>query len=129
MNGAKLKQLSLTLFIFYSCLAALPAMGGEADVIDVKVRFNGGNSFQVITTLAHADTGWDHYANGWEILDEQGKVIGKRVLFHPHVNEQPFTRSHTLDIPASVNRITIRGIDSVHGIGGKEKSIDLVRER
>ncbi len=129
MGSVNIKQLSLALLIFFSGLMALPVMGGEADVVDVKVRFNGGNSFQVITTLKHADTGWDHYANGWEILDEQGNILGKRVLFHPHVNEQPFTRSHTLDIPAKVNRITVRGIDSVHGIGGKEKSVDLVRER
>lgn len=126
---SKIQQLFSALVIAYSCLMAAPILAGTADVIDVEVRYNGGNSFQVITTLEHADTGWKHYANGWEILDESGKVIGKRVLHHPHVNEQPFSRSHTLDIPATVNTITIRGIDSVHGIGGKEKSIKLVRER
>lgn len=127
MSNIKLKQLGFALLVSFSGLIALPVMAGEADVIDVTVRFNGGDSFQVITTLKHADTGWDHYANGWEVLDEQGNVLGKRVLFHPHVNEQPFTRSHTLNIPATVNRITVRGIDSVHGVGGKEKSINLLR--
>jgi hypothetical protein len=77
-----------------------------ADIIDVDVRYNGDNNFQIITTLAHADTGWQHYGN-----------------------EQPFSRSHTLDIPISVNIITIRGIDSVYGIGIGELSIKLVRER
>ncbi|MGH1486600.1 MAG: hypothetical protein ACRBCI_10300 [Cellvibrionaceae bacterium] len=100
---------------------------GEADVINVEARYNGGNSFQIITTVKHADTGWKHYADGWEILDEQGNVIGKRVLYHPHVNEQPFTRSHTLDIPKSVKQITVRALDSVHGQGGKEMSIPLKR--
>ncbi len=113
--------------LFFLCICIPFAYAGEADVVDVKVRHNGGNSFQIITTLKHADTGWDHYANAWEILDEKGNVIGKRVLHHPHVNEQPFTRSHTLDIPASVKKITIRGVDSVHGTGGKEKTITLSR--
>lgn len=115
--------------VIITCIGSMASsvLAGEADVIDVKIRHNGGNSFQVITTLAHTDTGWDHYANGWEILDEEGHVIGKRVLFHPHVNEQPFTRSHTLDIPSTVNRITLRGLDSVHGQGGVEKSINLLR--
>lgn len=108
------------------CYAEL-LLAGEADVLDVKARYNGADSFQIITTVKHADTGWDHYANGWEIVDESGKVIGTRVLYHPHVNEQPFTRSHTLTIPASVKRITVRAIDSLHGKGGREIVLKLVR--
>ena len=118
-----MKKLTL---LFFAILTT-SAYSGEADVIELKVRHNGNNNFQVITTVKHGDTGWDHYANGWEILDEQGKVIGKRVLYHPHVKEQPFTRSHTLDIPASVKTITVRAIDSVHGKGGRAVSIDLPR--
>lgn len=100
---------------------------GEADVLDVKVRYNGNDSFQIITTVKHGDTGWDHYANAWEILDENEQVIGKRVLHHPHVKEQPFTRSHTLSIPSHVKKITVRAIDSTHGIGGKTFSVFLNR--
>jgi len=102
-------------------------IAGEADVTELKVRYNGNDSFQVITTVKHADTGWDHYADGWEVLDEQGNVLGKRVLYHPHVKEQPFTRSHTLSIPKSVKKITVRALDSVHGSGGKTLSITLDR--
>lgn len=101
---------------------------GEADIIDVSVRYNGGDSFQIITTVKHADTGWDHYANAWEILDEKGNIIGKRVLYHPHVNEQPFTRSHTLTISPQVKQIRLRALDSVHGSGGKEITVKLNRQ-
>ena len=107
--------------------ASITIAAGEADVIAVEARYNGGNSFQIITTVKHSDTGWDHYANGWEIVDENGQVLGKRVLYHPHENEQPFTRSHTLDIPATVNTITVRALDSVHGSGGKTVSVKLQR--
>jgi hypothetical protein len=124
----KFKQLFLAIVIVHSSLMATLISAGEVDVIDVKVGFNGGNNFQVITTLLHTDTGWEHYANGWEMLDERGNVIGKRVLHHPHVKEQPFSRSHTLDIPTTVNTITIRGIDSVHGIGGRKMSVKLFRK-
>lgn len=44
-------------------------------------------------TLKHPDTGWGHYADGWEITDAAGNQIGFRELMHPHVEEQPFTRS------------------------------------
>ena len=117
----------LIIFIFLQFIV-MPAFSGEADVVDVKVRYNGNDSFQVITTVKHADTGWDHYANGWEVLNEQGEVLGKRVLYHPHVNEQPFTRSHTLNIPSSVKKITVRAIDSVHGMGGKTITVPLIRQ-
>lgn len=51
-------------------------------------------------TLAHPDTGWDHYADGWRIETEDGTVVGTRELLHPHVEEQPFTRSLTVnDLP------------------------------
>lgn len=112
---------------FLLSLITAGSNAGEADVLEVKARYNGGNSFQIITTVKHADTGWDHYADGWEVLDEQGNVLGKRVLFHPHVKEQPFTRSHTLDIPERVKSITVRALDSVHGAGGKTVTIPLKR--
>ena len=41
----------------------------------------------------HPDTGWDDYADGWRVLDMDGNELGMRVLHHPHVDEQPFTRS------------------------------------
>ena len=47
-------------------LAAIPALAGPADVLKVEARAaDGGWSFDV--TVAHADTGWDHYAvpGGW----------------------------------------------------------------
>ncbi len=55
---------------------------------------------RVSVTLAHPDTGWDHYADGWRVETEDGTVLGTRELLHPHVEEQPFTRSLTVnDLP------------------------------
>jgi hypothetical protein len=82
-------------------------------------------SYRVSATVQHADTGWDHYANRWDVLDPEGNVIGVRELAHPHENEQPFTRSLTLDIPAGTQFITLRANDSVHGLGGLTFKLDL----
>ncbi|MBX2809440.1 MAG: hypothetical protein KTR20_12515 [Cellvibrionaceae bacterium] len=103
------------------------AQAGEADVIDVKIRHNGGDSFQIIATVKHADTGWKHYANAWQVLNENGEVIGTRTLHHPHENEQPFSRSLTLTIAPEVKKITVRALDSVHGAGGKTLTRALSR--
>lgn len=108
----------LTLLLMSSHLFA-----GEADVIAVDIQPLSSNEYRISVTLQHADTGWDHYANAWEVLDGQGKVIGERVLYHPHVNEQPFTRSLTLRLPAGLKEITIRAKDSVHAYGGKTMTV------
>ena len=99
------------------------AIAGEVDVIDVSIESQGDGKFLVNATLLHADTGWDHYANRWDVLDENGQVIGVRELAHPHVNEQPFTRSLRLSIPENVKTITVRANDSVHELGGKTMDI------
>lgn len=57
----------------------------------------GGWRFDV--TVSHPDTGWDHYAGGWVIVDSEGREIGMRVLAHPHETEQPFTRSLVVSGP------------------------------
>lgn len=91
----------------------------EADVLAVDIQPLSSGEYRISVTLEHADTGWEHYANAWEVIDEQGQVIGERVLYHPHVNEQPFTRSLTLKLPAGLKTLTIRAKDSVHAYGGK----------
>lgn len=100
-------------------------MAGEADVEHVEITALGQGSFRVDVTLRHEDSGWDHYANQWDVLDETGNIIGSRVLYHPHVNEQPFTRSLTLQIPQSVKQVTIEAHDLVHKTGGETFEVEV----
>ena len=104
-----------------------PALAGEADVVGVTVTALGGERFRIDATVAHADEGWDHYADRWTVLDERGASLGVRELAHPHENEQPFTRSVTVAIPAGVERIEVRAHDSVHGEGGESFFADVPR--
>jgi len=106
--------------IMASAVAAGLLAGGfsianDAAITEVDIKPAGDRMYQVSVTLEHADTGWDHYANRWDVLDEDGNVLGSRVLAHPHVNEQPFTRSLQVEIPESVKVVTIVASDSVHG--------------
>lgn len=53
-------------------------------------------------------------------------VYGERVLYHPHVSEQPFTRSLSgVAVPAGVREVIVRGHDKVHGLGGVEMRVVL----
>jgi len=73
-------------------LFAAPAFADDATIDDALAE-RSGDTWSVSVTLSHGDTGWDDYADGWRVVDAEGEVIGTRVLAHPHVNEQPFTRS------------------------------------
>ena len=102
----------------------MSASADDAAIKNVEIKSLGNNNYQISVTLLHADTGWDHYANRWDVLDEDGNVLGTRVLAHPHVNEQPFTRSLTVEIPPDVTTVTIVAADSVHG--DNEKTVDVM---
>ncbi len=106
-------------------LTAASAMAGEVDVVGAKVTKSGDGVYRFDVTLKHADQGWDHYADRWDVLDRDGNKLGQRLLAHPHENEQPFTRSATIKIPASVREVTIRGNDSQHGLGGQEMRLAI----
>ena len=99
---------------------------GTADVTKANVTCQSDSTCQFTVTLRHADKGWDHYADRWEVLSLEGEVLGTRILYHPHVNEQPFTRSlGGVRIPTSTKQVRIRARDSVHGYGGKEIIVAL----
>ena len=95
-------------------------------VIEAVKGTKSGDSWRFDVTLSHPDTGWDDYADGWRVLDMEGNVLGTRVLHHPHVNEQPFTRSLSgVEIPASLDQVQLESKDSLGGWGGERVTLDL----
>lgn len=110
-------------------MAVSIANASDTDVVEVKVTQNDGK-YRFDVTLRHADTGWDHYANVWEIVGPDGAVLGTRVLAHPHVDEQPFTRSlGGVVIAGEITEVTIRAGDNVNGLGGKVMTVKLQHQQ
>ena len=107
-----------------------PLIAGEADVVDVEVSCDVESECDFHVTVLHADEGWEHYANRWEVLTSDGEVLATRELAHPHENEQPFTRSlRGVRIPDGLDQVVIRVNDSVHGYGGKTMTVTLHRDQ
>ena len=53
-------------------------------------------------------------------------MLARRVVLHPHVHEQPFTRSlGGVRLPDSLKAVTVAGHDSEHGYGGMEMTVGL----
>jgi hypothetical protein len=94
--------------------------------VSVEVVELTDSTFRFDVTIASADTGWDKYADAWEVRAENGEVLGTRVLAHPHVDEQPFTRSLAgVDVPQGTQRVEIAARDSVEGFCGQTLSVSI----
>lgn len=113
--------------LFALCLLALglgplaPTMAGiaragQVEIVAVETAVEGNGRMSFAVTLRHDDTGWEHYADRWEVRLVDGTVLGYRVLLHPHVNEQPFTRSlGGVEIPADMDRVFVHAHDKLDG--------------
>ncbi|UWR22657.1 hypothetical protein [Sulfitobacter sp. S190] len=106
-------------------LIAGPALADPARVDTVSVsQYDGNYTFNV--TISHGDTGWEHYVDAWRIRDMDDNLLGTRKLAHPHVNEQPFTRSLSgVRIPDSVKTVQIDAHDTVSGWSSNVKQVKL----
>jgi hypothetical protein len=110
---------------------------GNADVEFVRAMQAADGTWRFDVTVRHPDTGWQDYADGWDVLTPDGQVLKAkesdpftRLLVHPHENEQPFTRSQSrIVVPDGVTRLIVRAHDLVDGFGGREIEVDLTRDQ
>ncbi|KIN62554.1 hypothetical protein Z946_1414 [Sulfitobacter noctilucicola] len=104
---------------------AVPAFADAPEIQEATAKKSGAYwTFDV--TLLHGDTGWDHYADSWRVVDNDGNVLGTRNLAHPHTNEQPFTRSLSgVEIPSGITEVGIQASDNLTGWSSQIKKITL----
>lgn len=106
-------------------LLASPVLADDPEILGVTAQ-QTGETWRFSVTLQHPDTGWDHYADGWRVLDMQGNELGLRVLAHPHVEEQPFTRSlGGVRLPAGATQVQIQARCLVDGWAEELYVVDL----
>ena len=92
---------------------AISSAWADSPVIEAVEAQKNGSTWRFSVTLSHPDTGWDHYADGWDVRAPDGRVLGTRPLAHPHVNEQPFTRSQSgIVIPDGLDTVEIWARDT-----------------
>jgi hypothetical protein len=107
-------------------LLAGAAVAGEADVIDAKVVRARDGTYNFDVTIKSNDKGWEYYCDAFEVLAPDGKVLGTRVLLHPHEDEQPFTRElYGVKVPPGVDRVIIRARHKPKGYDGKTLLVKL----
>lgn len=106
-----------------------PDSDGCASVVGAVIEPEADGVYRVSATVESDETGWDKYADRWEVRDlATGAVLGERVLAHPHVDEQPFTRSLSgVAIPSGVTTVEIAAHDSVLGFCGGVLAAEVPR--
>lgn len=110
-------------------LMATPAFADPVLIEEVRA-IQRGDVWRFDVTVMHPDTGWDHYADTWEVFDADGNVLGTRILAHPHVNEQPFTRSLSgVMIPDGMREVFVRARCSVDGWNSEIYTVELPKQR
>ncbi len=102
------------------------AIANEVEVVDVKASQASDQTWSFRVTLRHEDEGWDHYANEWQVIAPDNKILATRTLYHPHVNEQPFTRgTQGVKIPVNIKTIRVIAKDTVHGLSTNAVELNL----
>ena len=80
------------LYTFLFCLSTITiAQEVRITSVDIQGKY-GQDVYNVRIGIASPDTGCEQYANWWEIVTLEGKLVYRRILSHSHVNEQPFIR-------------------------------------
>jgi len=140
--GMRLKRFSQHLILMIICVGMFFASGlaesnqehsFNADLNYAQVEFveiiqNSDGRWCIYTTVRHKDEGWKHYANAWDVIDQDGNPLTERILMHPHDNEQPFTRSQCgVLIPEDITLVIVRSKCNLHGFGGRTVEVDLTQ--
>ena len=121
-----LRKLIFLLSVFTALFVGVStAIAGSVEIVNAKAEKQRA-SWVFHVTLKHEDKGWEHYADAWRIVTKEGNELGKRTLFHPHEDEQPFTRSLAdVKIPAGTSEVFIEAHDKVHGWSKQKFKVKL----
>jgi hypothetical protein len=92
-------------------------MGVTADVISVQASGQPG-AYQFNVGIRSPDKGCAQYADWWEVVSADGKLLYRRVLLHSHVDEQPFTRSGGPVLIQADTVVWVRAHMNTGGYGG-----------
>ena len=118
----KYALISTAFFLLFSAITH----ANEVEIVDVKAHQASNKTWTFAVTLKHKDEGWDHYANEWQVIAPDNKILATRTLYHPHVNEQPFTRNtQGVNISGNITSVRIIAKDTVHGLSNNAAELDL----
>lgn len=127
MMNSPLRKLSILTALTVSLFSASNlASAGKADVVKVTYHKLSSGNYNFHVSIQHDDSGWDHYANRWEILDLQGNILAVRDLRHPQLDKDTYQKTkNNIEIPEGIRTVQVRAHDIMHGYGGHVMTVEL----
>ena len=98
------------------------------EVLAVKADPSQDNKWRFNVTLSSTYDTPQRYADAWRVLDDQDKELGIRILGHDHAGEQPFTRSHVIELPDNTSTVFVEGRDQANGWSGQRFEFKLPQD-
>ena len=95
------------------------------EVLAVEARTVKNNQWRFDVTLSSTYDTPERYADAWRVLDADDKELGTRILGHDHANEQPFSRSATIEVPENTSTVFVEGRDQANGWSGQRFKFEL----
>ena len=106
--------------------AVVPVYGDQfPKVLAVKAKSLSNQRWQFNVTLSSPYDSPQRYADAWRVLDGQGNELGIRILGHHHASEQPFTRTHVIELPENTTAVFVEGRDQSNGWSGQRFEFEL----
>lgn len=87
-------------------------------MLRVSARGRPG-AYDLAVTVSSPDRGCDYYADWWEVVSPDGRLLFRRVLMHSHPDEQPFTRSGGPVAISAEEVVIVRAHFHPTGYGGR----------
>jgi hypothetical protein len=96
------------------------------DVVSVKVTPRSAGVFDFGVTVSSPYDTPQRYADAIRVVAKPNVVLGERILFHDHADEQPFTRDlQGVRIPSSIRAVSVQARDKANGYGGRTVEVAL----
>ena len=113
-------------------IAALAAIAADhsdqkfPDVVSVKVTPRSAGVFDFDITVSSPYDTPQRYADAIRVVAKPNIVLGERILFHDHADEQPFTRDlQGVKIPSNIRSVAVQARDKANGYGGRTVEVKL----
>jgi hypothetical protein len=112
----------------FAVLAA-PALADAPQVMSAEM-VRAGDHWTITVALSHEDSGWDHFASGFEVDMPDGTRIAYKDLTHPQTDSTRIEVSlGGLSVPQGTDHILIRTRCSLVGWSAEPVQVDLPRAK
>lgn len=111
------------------CLVSSLAIAKDVKIDKVELEQNGG-VWTAHVTFTHDDADFNHFVDGWRVVDAKKKILAQQSLYHPHTGVKTFKDNLAgIIIPAGTKLIYVEAHAKPHGWSKNRVRIDLTKAK